>query len=45
MGKKAGFYTVFVEREINEPINFESSIDLKVSNLNNLSKLLKEKLL
>ena len=45
LGKKAGFKTVFIEREIKEPINFESFIDLKVPNLLNLSHLLKEKVI
>lgn len=45
LGKKAGFKTVFVEREIKMPINFENYIDLKITNLTNLSNLLKEKIL
>lgn len=42
LGKKAGFKTIFIEREVKEPITFEKAIDVKLPNLQNLSNLLKE---
>lgn len=41
-GKKAGFKTIFIEREVKEPITFEKAIDVKLPNLQNLPNLIKE---
>ena len=41
-GKKAGMKTVFVERELKGPIDFDEYIDLRIKNLENILSLVQE---
>ena len=41
-GKKAGMKTVFVERELRGPIDFDEYIDLRIKNLENILSLVQE---